>query len=100
MDDNELIAYLQSLHEENTLMKLSTKKHRKLTFISSDYASEDIQKRLIQENGIAYFAGYLLQKTYNIHKCDKCSLLSEDDADISKLLFLIFKAYESDSSMY
>ena len=64
MDDNELIANLQSLHEENTIMKLSTEKHRKLTIISSDYASEDIQKRLIQENGIAYLTGYLLRKTY------------------------------------
>ena len=41
-----------------------------------------------------------MRKTYNIHKYDKCSLLSEDDADSNKLSFLIFKAYEPDSSMY
>ena len=44
MNDNELIANLQILNEENKVMNLLTENHRKLNILSSTMAVEIFKK--------------------------------------------------------
>ena len=47
---------------------------------------------------MAYVAGYLLRKTYSKHKCEKCSVLSNNNRMENQNVFMMFKAYESSST--
>ena len=71
-----------------------------LRMVSSDYSTEHIDKMIFKENAMTYVAGYLLRKAFKKHKCCDCSILADESGDPEKKVFLMFKAYDSDSSLY
>ena len=71
-----------------------------LRIVSSAYSTEHIDKMIFKENAMAYVAGYLLRKAFQKHKCCDCSILADESGDPEKKVFLMFKAYDSDSSLY
>eukprot|EP00795_Rhopilema_esculentum_P004032 gene4032-20207_t len=90
-DENELLAqlsYIRELPEVPVVEKL-------LKIISIDYSNEQVENKVFKDNAMAYVAGYLLCKTYSKHKCEKCSVLSNNNE--SQKVFLMLKAYESSS---
>ena len=64
-----------------------------LSIVSTDYATEDLQLRIVRENAVAYVAGYLLRKTFLKHKCSNCAILANASLDSDRSTFLFFKAY-------
>ncbi len=93
------MANLTNLTQDQPIFRHETAQPIKI--LSTDYANENIQKRLVKENSIVYIAGYLLRKTYNVHKCQQCSnLVSDDDISDDQSALLVFKAYETDTSSF
>ena len=62
-----------------------------LELVISDYSSEHIDKRIFKENTMAYVAGYLLQKTFGMHKCENCLVLADESGNLEKKSFYCLK---------
>eukprot|EP00794_Sanderia_malayensis_P008345 gene8345-9246_t len=98
-DKDVLMVTLQGLGQRKNIFE-TVVPTKPIQIISTDYASEGIQRRLVQSNAVAYMAGYLLRKTYEKHKCCKCSVLSTKNFDCSENTFISLKAFDTDSSMF
>ena len=99
IDDNKLMAGLQHLDDKPHIFP-SSDNSEPIEILSTDYASEHIQKRIVKANSLAYIAGFLLRKTFMRHKCEACSILVNDDLELCNSAFLDFKAYDGDSSSF
>ena len=99
-DDNELLMTLGNLEDSPVTFVNPQHPTGPLKIISTDYATEDMQRRIVKDNAIAYVAGYLLRKSFCKHKCSACSMLVNDNIDTDRSTFLFFKAYDTDSSMF
>ena len=55
----------------------------------TDYRELDVSSSIVKENAVAYVAGYLLKKCFDIHQCSSCKeILASTNLDSSsKLLF-------------
>ena len=100
VDDNKLIASLEHLDSRPTYIFTKTEKTEPIQILLTDYASEHIQKRIVKEHSLAYIAGFLLRKTFMLHRCDKCSILATDNLATNESPFLDFKAYDSYSTSF
>ena len=47
---------------------------------------------------MAYVSGYLLGKSLQKHKCEKCANLADESGDLK--VILMFKAYDSNTTIY
>ena len=99
-DNNETLLHLSNLENTNIPSFATGSIKKPLTITSTDYASEDMQLRIVRENAIAYVAGYLLRKAFEKHKCSKCATLANENLDSDRSTFLFFKAYQTDASMF
>ena len=97
IDENVLLTQLTDIQN---LPELPPVEVGPLKIVTSDYSSEHIDKRIFKDNAMAYVAGYLLRKTFQKHKCEKCAILADESGDLEKKVFLMFKAYDSDTSIY
>ena len=61
-ENNETLLHLSNVENINIPSFATGSIKKPLTIISTDYASEDMQLRIVQENATAYVAGYLLGK--------------------------------------
>ena len=73
-----------------------------LMCISNEYRAEQVEEKLIKKNAVAYVAGYLLRKTFLKHKCPVCesALTDQTESYNETKTFLLYKAYDSDSSIF
>ena len=94
-DENEPLAQLSDIQE---LPEIPREGPGPLKIVSTDYSSEHIENRVFKDNAMAYVAGYLLRKTFEQHKCEKCAILADENGIQDKSTFLMFKAYDSDST--
>ena len=63
------------------------------------YREQHISSGVVQENAVAYVAGYLLKKCFNIHDCSTCKeTLESTNLDNSSKLFCYFKNYKEDNA--
>ena len=92
-DENELLAQLSDIRELPEVPVLE----KPLKIASTDYSNEQVENRVFKDNAMAYVAGYLLRKTYSKHKCEKCSVLSNNNG-MENQNVIMFKAYESSST--
>ncbi|CAB4030985.1 Hypothetical predicted protein, partial [Paramuricea clavata] len=66
---------------------------------ATDYREQHVSSGVVQENAVAYVAGYLLKKCFNIHDCSTCKeTLESANLDNSSKLFCYFKNYKEDNS--
>ena len=66
---------------------------------STDYQDKEVGDNLLKDNPIAYVAGYLLRKCFQIHKCCNCeSVLVTNQLEDNRNLLCFFKAYESEKT--
>ena len=66
---------------------------------STDYQDKEVGDNLLKDNPIAYVAGYLLRKCFQIHKCCNCeSALVTNQLEDNRNLLCFFKAYESEKT--
>ena len=93
-DENELLAQLSDIRELPEVPVVE----KPLKIVSTDYSNEQVENRVFKDNAMAYVAGYLLRKTYSKHKCEKCSVLSNNNRMENQNVFMMFKAYESSST--
>lgn len=97
VDGNEPLAQLSDIQ---ALPETSFTEARPLNIISMDYKGVLSENRIFKNNAMAYVSGYLLRKTYEHHKCSKCSTLADESKADDKYVFMMFKSYDSDSSNY
>lgn len=71
-----------------------------LRIVSTEYTNEYLENRIFKDNAMAYVAGYLLRKAYELHKCDECVHLCSENSLAANNTFLLFKAYNTGSSAY
>ncbi len=66
---------------------------------STDFKEKEVGDNLLKDNPIAYVAGYLLRKCFQIHKCSTCeSALVTNQLEDNRNLLCFFKAYESEKT--
>ena len=64
---------------------------------STDFKEKEVGDNLLKDNPIAYVAGYLLHKCFQIHKCSACeSALVTNQLEDNRNLFCFVRAYESE----
>ena len=99
IDDNTVMAGLQHLDDKPHIFP-SYDNSEPIEILSTDYASEHSQKRIVKAKSFAYIAGFLLHKQFMRHKCEACSILVNDDLELCNSAFLDFKAYDGNSSSF
>eukprot|EP00795_Rhopilema_esculentum_P005659 gene5659-10894_t len=81
IDENVLLTQLTDIQN---LPKMAPVEVGPLKKVTSDYSSEHIHKIIFKDNAMAYVAGYLLRKTFQKHKCQKCAILADESEDLEK----------------
>ena len=67
----------------------------------TDYREPEVSTNIIQDNAIAYVAGYLLKKSFKIHKCQKCQdVLLSNQLDDNRNLLCFFKSFEDNKTPF
>jgi hypothetical protein len=65
----------------------------------TDYREPEVSTNIIQDNAIAYVAGYLLKKSFEIHKCQKCQdALLSNQLDDNRNFLCFFKSFEDNKT--
>ncbi|CAB3981577.1 Transposable element P transposase [Paramuricea clavata] len=60
----------------------------------TDYREKEVSSSIVQQNAVAYVAGYLLKKCFTVHKCSLCKdATMSQTADSANLLYCYYKNY-------
>ena len=98
IDDNTLMAGLQYLDDKPHIFP-SYDNSEPIEILSTDCASEHIQKRIVKAKSLVYCRISTAQK-FMRHKCEACSIIINDDLELCNSTFLDFKAYDGNSSSF
>ena len=97
-DLDSLLSQFSS-NSNNAVLVHPPSQPQTLNIGGTDYRELDVSSSIVKENAVAYVAGYLLKKCFDIHQCSSCKeILASTNLDSSSKLLCYFKNYKDDNS--
>ena len=97
-DLDALLSQFPSKSNKAVLIR-TTQQPQTLVVGETDYQENEVSSSMVQQNAVAYVAGYLLKKCFHVHDCSSCKeTLTSKDLESDSLQYCHFKNYKDDTS--
>ena len=96
-EDLDALLSQFSIKSNKTVLVRTNQQPQTLVLGETDY--QENSSSMVQQNAVAYVAGYLLKKCFNLHDCSLCKeATTSKDIESESMLYCHFKNYKDDTS--